>query len=518
MSTKFYILVAMIFFTGILASLFTLRSPVPEVLAENIGEAFITHPVSDDEPVTSARLEQTPDCNQNILTIMEQIAQVCEALGPNEVCYGNRNVDVLPRNTRSILEFDEPGDQLPLNQVRSLRLSTLDLENDFWGIAQMRLLLADLRNLQDVELLLFGDVYVEDTTQERPLIDVRVGSFSRVNLRNIPDLSGLVVTIIEPNQPLLAVARSVDGTWIQVEDPETGYQGWVYTDLVDVVDEGDSLAGLLIADASRPYWRPMQAFVFESGQTATCDNTLTDGMLIQTADGLTRITLLINEVTLELLPGANNRRATAFLQSNSTDGMNISMVEGRAEVSFGGATYEVAPDTSLQVSFDEQGQPSGIATSQTSALQTESVWLDSIIQAHNERLARPQTQIQQPAGTAGNAPVITAPQNPNTSGTSPQTTTGTTVNPPADTGGGSPASPPDGGDPALPPPDTGGGDPPLPPPDTGGGPEPLPPDDDNPAPPSNSGGGPPPHAGIPGPPPFAGTPGPPPHTGGPSNP
>ncbi|HRF99330.1 MAG TPA: hypothetical protein PLZ51_29155, partial [Aggregatilineales bacterium] len=86
-------------------------------------------------------------------------ALICEALGENEICYGNREVEITPNDIEEPIEFLDPGDLLPLNQVRSLRLSTLDLENDIWGVAQIRLLLADFRNIQDVELLLFGDVF-----------------------------------------------------------------------------------------------------------------------------------------------------------------------------------------------------------------------------------------------------------------------------------------------------------------------------------------------------------------------
>ncbi|HRF99331.1 MAG TPA: hypothetical protein PLZ51_29160, partial [Aggregatilineales bacterium] len=90
---------------------------------------------------------------------------------------------------------------------------------------------------------------------------------------------------------LRAVARNLDSTWIQVEDPEMGYIGWVFADLIAPSDAGVSFDTLFISDGTDAYWKPMQAFVFQSGDTeSACGNSMTDGMLIQTADGLSRIT------------------------------------------------------------------------------------------------------------------------------------------------------------------------------------------------------------------------------------
>jgi len=332
---------------------------------------------------------QSIDCNRDILTIMEQIALTCEALGQNEVCYGNRQIEVTPNNERIPLEFFAPGDLLPINQVQSLRLSTFDIENELWGVAQIRLLLADFRNVQDIQILLFGDVYVEDSADERMTMNVIVQSSAPINLRTQPDLNGLVVTTAQPNRELLAVARTVDGAWIQVEDPDMGYLAWVFSELVSVSDTSQSLNDLLITDGTDEYWRPMQAFMFESGQAVSCDNSPTDGMLIQSADGMSRITFLINEVVVELLPGHNNQHASAFVQSNVANGMNINVIEGRAEVTVHGVMYEVLPDTALNIPLTLEGIPSGTASTQASSSAIVSDWLNTVVETQVEWLINP---------------------------------------------------------------------------------------------------------------------------------
>ncbi|MCL4253254.1 MAG: hypothetical protein KJ043_05690, partial [Anaerolineae bacterium] len=310
----------------------------------------------------SSQLDQPANCDTDILTIMEQIEQVCQALGQNEVCYGNRQVEAIPFDDVFDTQFSAPGDLLPLDEIQSLRLSTLDLNNNLWGVAQLRLLLADFRNLQDVELLLFGDVYIEDTASSDDLItmNTRVIASTPVNLRNAPDLNGLVVTTAQPEQELLALARSTDGAWILVEDMLMGYQGWVFSDLIAPSDEAQSFDVLLISEDSYRYWRPMQAFVFQSGNSDSCGDTVTNGMLIQTENGLSRITFLINEVVVELLPSGNQQRAQALVQANSTNGMNINMLEGQAQVTVNGTTYDVAPNSAVTIPLDENGVPASV--------------------------------------------------------------------------------------------------------------------------------------------------------------
>jgi hypothetical protein len=362
---KLYILIAFTIFLGVLIG-------GREALAE-----------SRLVPMGMATVAQDDTCDQDILTIMEQITQICEALGKNEICYGNRQVEITPRQDDEPVEFMTPGDLLPLNQVRSLRLSTLDLEQNLWGVAQIRLLLADFRNLQDVELLLFGDVQVQDPTQDRLTVPIIVNSDVPINLRTTPDLNGLVVTVAQPTQSLMAVARNLDGTWIQVEEPTFGYVGWVFADLIAVADAGQSLDNLLISDGDDAYWKPMQAFMFQSGDSASCNNSLTDGMLIQTSDGLSRISFLINEVAVELLPGTNRTRATAFVQSNVANGMNLSVLDGRAQVTVGETTYEVTPNTVLTIPLNPNGLPVGTASiSQTAP--ASSNWMTAVIEAKQQ--------------------------------------------------------------------------------------------------------------------------------------
>lgn len=469
-SLKFYTLIALTICMGVLMDLQNLVG-----ISANQTQLHVL-----------SQSAQPANCDTDILTIMEQIEQLCQALGQNEVCYGNRQVEAIPFDDVLDLQFNVPGDLLPLNEVQSLRLSTLDLNNSLWGVAQLRLLLADFRNLQDVELLLFGDVYIEDTASSDDLITMtsRVVASSPINLRNLPDLSGLIVTTAQPDQELLAIARSVDGAWILVEDVLMGYQGWVFSDLIAPSDEAQSFDALFISEDSYGYWRPMQAFMFQSGDNASCGDTITDGMLIQTENGLSRITLLINEVVVELLPSGNQQRAQALLQSNPTNGMNINMLQGQAQVTVNDVTYNVAPNMALNIPLDQNGVPSGTASVQnTSLTQNNIAWLGISVGIPMPIIGG-DVASQVPDNQVGNNPPTTD-NNPPTTGNNPPTT----GNNPPPTNVSNP--PPTSTDSNVP--------------------------DTTPAPTENNNGNPPPHAGTPGPPPHAGTPGPPPHSNGGGN-
>jgi hypothetical protein len=304
-------------------------------------------------------------CEDEIANVMDAVEQYCAGLGRDQVCYGNIEVNAIPRQAQIQLNFNRPGDSADVSLIRSLYLSALNSAEKSWGIAQMRLL-ANLsqQSPQEVFVLLFGDVSIEDAYVDRVSLDVPVGQTFAARIRNLPSLNSLVIDVAEPGEMVHALGRLEDSSWVRIEENDMGRVGWVATELLNI-DEAD-LESLPVDEADSPYFGAMQAFYFQSGSSATCSNTISDGMLIQTPEGVARMTMLINEVSIELLGAGGFGGSTALVEASPGSGMNLSMLNGAAQVTVGNQTVYVDTNRSVQIPLDQNLSPIGSISSASS--------------------------------------------------------------------------------------------------------------------------------------------------------
>jgi len=292
--------------------------------------------------------------------VVETIETVCPAMGTNEVCYGNFEVNVVTQgDVPDDFNFTDPGDNANLAFVRSLFLSSLDPQHDRWGIAQMRLLANLTRGSQDITILLFGDVSVDN--EVAPTTKLNVMPIVRANMRNIPTLNSFVIRTIPARQTVEAVGRLEDSSWLRVIVPENGAVGWVSADLLTPENETDTFEHLPIQSGSSPYFGPMQAISYSSGTSSTCSNFNVDGMLIQTPQGQARVTMLINEVSIEMV-STNQFGATAFVEANPEDGMTISVLTGSANVEAEGTAFFVNANMRTTIPLNDDRLPTDSPT------------------------------------------------------------------------------------------------------------------------------------------------------------
>lgn len=299
-------------------------------------------------------LAEESTCELRDSDIATIVSTVCSAIGENQVCYGNLVVNLVPQDNAPDFDFSVPGDMAALNIVRSLFLSELNERNDTWGIAQMHLVAVTTQGAQDITLLLFGDVRVDNEVPPSVVIPVHARPYT--NVRSSPLTRAVVIDSIQAGETVEAVGRLADTSWVRVRLPDTNAIGWVLADLVTPVNDDESLDMLAVQDSDEPYFGAMQAISLTTGDNQSCGNFETDGLLIQTPAGTARVTLLINEVTIELIP-SGDLGATAFVQSNPEDGMNINMIDGSAVVSVDGNGYFVGAGDTTNVALDEASHP-----------------------------------------------------------------------------------------------------------------------------------------------------------------
>jgi hypothetical protein len=323
----------------------------------SLGLASLSTTAQDEN-----QTEENDPCTVDFASVVDEVGQVCTGIGRDQVCYGNVEVNAVPRESRIDLHFKNPGDSTNVSLIRSLYLSTLDTVNETWGIAQMRLL-ANLTQAtpEEVTLLLFGDVKIEDATEPRVELDIVVNPDYAARIRNTPSLNALVIDVAEPDELVHAVGRLADSSWIRIKEDQYGRVGWVAAELLQ--RDGVDLESLTVDEANTPYFGSMQAFYFESGSSGACGNMISDGLLIQTPEGVARLTLLINEVSIELL-GAESG-STVLLNGNADTGMNINVLNGSANVTVDNTTVLVGTNSAVNVSLGANLTPTGTVTNTT---------------------------------------------------------------------------------------------------------------------------------------------------------
>ncbi|QPC83665.1 SH3 domain-containing protein [Phototrophicus methaneseepsis] len=313
------------------------------------------------------------------MALVEQAYSVtqdaCEATGRDEACYGNIRLDATPDS----LNFEQTGDLVNVADIESLRLSSMNIDNEEWGVSLLRLRanLPEEDTTQNVELLLFGNVEISqdvdsiDTAAETaPPVTIDITAGNNINVRSTASTSGAVIGVVDGGATVTANARNEAGDWVRIniaEEDATPEYGWVFVSLFTVDGDVNTLSVAAPEDTvieeqtSDPVYGPMQAFLFTSGgEDRPCDEAPDSGLMIQTPDGAGAIDFLVNEVAISL-------GSTAYLQAVPSDVMTVSLVEGSAVVSVGNDSVMVTAGTQAIIPLDASGIAAGAPTVQAYA-------------------------------------------------------------------------------------------------------------------------------------------------------
>jgi hypothetical protein len=304
-------------------------------------------------PTTTSVGSSAPaGCPELVREALTTTDQLCEGTSRDQACYGHISVQARSQPGIDHLVFDQAGDIVNVEDVRALRVSAMSVDANVWGIALMRLKasLPDTLASQNITLLLFGDVQIENAMTPSARADVTVEATRNVNVRQKPSLDALVVDALAPGQTATATGRLADGSWIRVELPDTGGTGWVHRSLL--ADTGN-IDALDVVEASSRYYGPMQAVYFRSGMNdAACPEAPDSGLLVQTPEGVAKVTLLINEVDIQL-------GSTVYFQAQPGDQMIVRVVEGSARVEALGVASTARAGMQISVPLNEDMTPSG---------------------------------------------------------------------------------------------------------------------------------------------------------------
>jgi hypothetical protein len=298
----------------------------------------------------------TDACPALVQQALDTTNEVCTATGRNQACYGHAQLEAQVYPGAASFTFDTAGDIIDVTDVQSLHLSPLQVENGNWGVALMRLQ-ANLPSSQtkDLTLLTFGDVSVSNAVKTPTRLDVTVPGSDFVNVRQMPRVDATAVGVLSPGQTVTALERLEDQSWLRVELPDTGDTGWVSASLVST--PGD-ISSLNIGQSRQPFYRPMQAFYFQSSMDqSACAEVPTNGLLIQTPEGVGEVKLLINEVNIQV-------GSTVLFQAEAGGEMIVTTLEGHARVEAMGVVHTAVAGTQVRVPMDADLKPAGPPSSQ----------------------------------------------------------------------------------------------------------------------------------------------------------
>ncbi len=299
-----------------------------------------------------AQESMCPTIVRNAIAVTEDL---CDGIERNQACYGHTSMLAEPQPDIINFAFDTEGDVEYIDQIRTLRLSLMDVDNGEWGVGLLRLQ-ASYRQSQpetNVTMVLFGGVELDNQMTNEPTVEAMVNTTGEVNVRLGPSTNDRVIGSVKPGKMVTVTGRSADGQWVRIVLPATGTTGWIASWLL-YSDQG--FDALDVKDAGAEYYGPMQAFTFNSGSHDTlCAESPGSGLLIQTPEGAARVTLLINEVDVQV-------GSTVFFQAQPSDEMAIWVIEGSARVAVDDVVHVVPTGMMLTVPMDQDLKPSGRPT------------------------------------------------------------------------------------------------------------------------------------------------------------
>ena len=305
--------------------------------------------------ISTVLLAQDDVCSVDFTDLLDTVSEVCVSTGRNQICYGNTQVNAIPQPNVIDFAFAMPGDISDVAKVKSMSLSALDESSGIWGVAVMKLL-ANLsaEQLEDVSIVLFGDVEIEDAVVDRTELEATVNTSVYINMRRRPSTNVGPVGALAPRSGVIANGRLADSSWIRVTEPVNNISGWVSADLLRI--DGD-VESLLVEEPEAPFFGPMQAFYFNGGSTS-CGRVPLDGMLIQTPEGVGRVSLWVNEITIDFLSTSGG--STALITQPQENDMVIQVLEGSAIVGDANVGTVLAPAGSeVHIPLNPDGTPSG---------------------------------------------------------------------------------------------------------------------------------------------------------------
>lgn len=237
-------------------------------------------------------------CEDIVARALTSLAEQCEGLERNSLCYAHEHVDATTIAGASNLQFDKPGARAPLSSFTSLETSRLDLSSGQWGAAVMNLQanLPATKSGSGVIILLLGSVQIENEVRQDLVVEIQQ-PLSTVAIDNAtrfaqPAKIAEAVGQLEKDEITLVDAFNSTGDWLRVVTD--GSVSWVESERLARLQAMSTLP--IVEAGDRFAW---QAFAFSSGAGFPECDTAEPQLGIQTPADLSA-NLTINGVDIHI--------------------------------------------------------------------------------------------------------------------------------------------------------------------------------------------------------------------------
>jgi LysM repeat protein len=281
-------------------------------------------------------------CPALVEQALNELGDNCGGMDNNSACYGYNRLmatfveDVAPDY------FTQVTDRTDLTLVQSIQTSALNLQDDEWGIAVMKVT-ANIPNTlpgQAVTFLLLGDAQIQNQVAPQdaflPAEPVSVTTQSNVTLRENPTSSSTALASVAAGTVLQADAYNRDGVWLRVAWNDR--PAWVQSVNVNSPSELSALPNATSTSRS-----PMQAFYFSTGTGSPACNEAPNTVTVRSPETLS-VDLTVNGIDVRI-------GSTINFQQTGVDKIAVSVAEGGLQL-FDGQV--VAEGETLDATLDNE--------------------------------------------------------------------------------------------------------------------------------------------------------------------
>jgi len=309
------------------------------------------------------------DCPTIVKQAIDTVSSECSKAGRNKLCYGNSTIQATFQPGVNNLTFQSPGDTVDVSQIKSFTLSGMDTAANTWGVAEMKIKadLPDTDPTQAVTMILFGNVQVTDASA-----DANAAALTQTPEAMARQNQNATATTNAINQQATHQAATatkiaeLEGTATAKAETPTSTGTIRAAQATQVAATATKLAAYENTATAAPIpqtpipgapsgpYSGLQAFYFQSSDTAPCEQAPHDGILIQSPQGSKqRVTLSIDGAAISL-------GSTVYITAQPSKFLTINALEGSAIVTAAGQSLTVYPGTAAQVPLDTNLHASGV--------------------------------------------------------------------------------------------------------------------------------------------------------------
>ena len=294
---------------------------------------------------TTASAQTT--CPANVLLALSRAGSTCFDLAFNHACYGNGSAEAGFFDADGDLSFGAPGDRVPIASLSALATHTME---DGFSVVPVKV----QANLADSEqrntaILLFGEALAVNDVP--PLATFVITANGTISIRDQPMITADIVARMGLGDNVTVNGRTPEGDWLRVRIPNRNDLGWI---AADVAPANSPLDALAIVTPETPFYRPFQVIEVATGSgDALCDGAPESGILIQTPNTRTEVTLILNGASLTL-------SATVYVQNQPDGQLAFTVIDGQMAIALGETARFVPAGSRLMAPLDSDGMIAGL--------------------------------------------------------------------------------------------------------------------------------------------------------------